>query len=277
MMFVLYFITFMSVLTYAPASEIDIQINIVHFPFSVPPIGSLARALCAAVNFFSVSCRGKEFATNPGELTLYGGPILYLIAQSICYFLPLWWDSGGFRLALPWRASTANPDSEHDVGAAGAEKQYINAEISRVGSSNDGLRVIDITKPFSRKMVALENVTFGVPRGEVFAFLGPNGAGKTTTINMIRGDMAPNSGEIFVENIPITRRRAEASSHLGVCPQFDAMDCMTDVEHLRFYARVRGVKDIEHSVSQVIRTVDLEAFQTRMGQKLYGGNNASSP
>jgi len=275
MMFLLYFIAFMSVLTYAPASEIDDQINIVHFAFSVPlPIGSLARALYVAVNFFSVSCRGQEFATNPGELTLYGGPILYLIVQSICYFLLLlWWDSGRFRLALPWkRASTANSDSEHDVGAAGAEKQYINAEISRVGSSNDGLRVIDITKSFSRKMVAVENVTFGVPRGEVFALLGPNGAGKTTTINMIRGDMAPNSGEIFVENIPVTRRRAEARSHLGVCPQFDAMDRMTVVEHLRFYAQVRGVKDVEHNVSQVIRAVGLEAFQTRMGEKLSGGN-----
>ncbi|RPB01721.1 P-loop containing nucleoside triphosphate hydrolase protein [Choiromyces venosus 120613-1] len=274
-MFLLYFIAFMSVLTYAPASKIDGQINIVHFAFSIPlPIGSLARALFVALNLFSVACRGEQWATNPGEMTLYGGPIVYLIAQSICYFLLLlWWDSGRFRLALPWRRARAgNPDNENEVGTAGAEKQYINAEISRVESSNDGLRVVNITKSFSRKMVAVQNVTFGVPRGEVFALLGPNGAGKTTTINMIRGDMAPDSGEIFVENVPVTRRRAEARSHLGVCPQFDAMDRMTVVEHLRFYAQVRGVKDIEHNVSQVIRAVGLEAFQTRMGEKLSGGN-----
>ncbi|KAG0125716.1 hypothetical protein HOY82DRAFT_672957 [Tuber indicum] len=274
-MFLLYFIAFTSVLTYAPASEMDDQINIVHFAFSVPlPIGSLARALFLALNIFSISCRGEEWATNPGEITLYGGPILYLIMQSICYFLLLlWWDSGRFRLALPWRrVNTVNPDNEPDVGAAGAEKQYINDEITRVTSSNDGLRVVGITKSFSRKMVAVESVTFGVARGEVFALLGPNGAGKTTTINMIRGDMAPDSGEVFVENIPVTRRRAEARSHLGVCPQFDAMDRMTVAEHLRFYAQIRGVKDVEHNVSQVIRAVGLEAFQTRMGEKLSGGN-----
>ncbi|CUS09342.1 unnamed protein product [Tuber aestivum] len=273
-LFLLYFLAFTSVLTYAPASEVDDQINIVHFAFSLPlPIGSLARTLFVALNLFSLACRGEEWATNPGELTLYGGPILYLVVQSICYFLLLlWWDSGRFRLGIPWRrASTTNPDNEHDAGVA-AEKQYIDAEISRVGSSNDGLRVVNITKSFSRKMVAVENVTFGVSRGEVFALLGPNGAGKTTTINMIRGDMAPDSGEVFVENIPVTRRRAEARSHLGVCPQFDAMDRMTVAEHLRFYAQIRGVKDVEHNVSQVIRAVGLEAFQTRMGEKLSGGN-----
>ena len=75
-----------------------------------------------------------------------------------------------------------------------------------------------------------------------------------------------------MENVPVTRRRAEAKSHLGVCPQFDAMDRMTVVEHLRFYAQVRGVKDVEHNVSQVIRAVGLKAFQTRMGEKLSGGN-----
>ncbi|PWW78500.1 P-loop containing nucleoside triphosphate hydrolase protein [Tuber magnatum] len=274
-MFLLYFYGFMIVLTYAPASEMDDQINIVHFALSVPlPIGSMARALFVALNIFSLSCRDERWATNPGEITLYGGPILYLIVQSTCYFLLLlWWDSGRFRLALPWRrARTTSPDSEHDAGAAGAEKQYIDAEISRVGSSNDGLRVVNITKSFSRKMVAIENITFGVSRGEVFALLGPNGAGKTTIINTIRGDMALDSGEIFVENIPVTRRRSEARSHLGVCPQFDAMDRMTVVEHLRFYAQIRGVKDVEHNVSQVIRAVGLEAFQTRMGEKLSGGN-----
>ena len=172
--------------------------------------------------------------------------------------------------------TTANPDSEHDVGAAGTKKQYIDAEISRVDSSNDGLRVVNITKSFSRKMVAVENVTFGVPRGEVFALLGPSDAGKTTTINMIRGDLAPNNGEIFVENIPVTRCRAEATSHLTVCPQFDEIDSMTAVEQLRFYPQVRGVKDVGHNVSQVIR-VGLEAFQTRMARKSPAATNASSP
>ena len=50
------------------------------------------------------------------------------------------------------------------------------------------------------------------------------------------------------------------------------MNRMTVPEYLRFYAQVRSVKGVEHNVSQVIRAVGLEAFQTRMGEKLSGGN-----
>lgn len=51
-----------------------------------------------------------------------------------------------------------------------------------------------------------------------------------------------------------------------------AMDQMTVVEHLRFYARVRGVPDIEHNVEGVIKAVGLQAFSSRMAAKLSGGN-----
>merc|ERR1711977_756619 len=52
----------------------------------------------------------------------------------------------------------------------------------------------------------------------------------------------------------------------------DAMDQMTVVEHLQFYARVRGVPDVEHNVREVIRAVGLESFSSRMAAKLSGGN-----
>jgi ATP-binding cassette subfamily A (ABC1) protein 3 len=142
-----------------------------------------------------------------------------------------------------------------------------------VSSSNDGLRVLNLTKSFGH-VTAVENLTFGIKRGEVFAFLGPNGAGKSTTISLIRGDIQPskNGGDVFVENIEINRHRANARSHLGVCPQYDVMDQMTILEHLRFYARVRGVADIEHNVQAVIQAVGLQTFSQRMAAKLSGGN-----
>jgi ATP-binding cassette subfamily A (ABC1) protein 3 len=146
-------------------------------------------------------------------------------------------------------------------------------ELGRVNSTNDGLRVLHLTKAFGH-MTAVENLTFGINRGEVFALLGPNGAGKSTTISLIRGDIQPskNGGSMFVDNIDISRRRAQARSHLGVCPQYDATDQMTVIEHLRFYARVRGVADVEHNVQEVIRAVGLQAFSMRMAAKLSGGN-----
>jgi ATP-binding cassette subfamily A (ABC1) protein 3 len=151
--------------------------------------------------------------------------------------------------------------------------EEIADELNRVSSSNDGLRVLHLTKSFG-PVTAVENLTFGIKRGEVFALLGPNGAGKSTTISLIRGDIQPskNGGSIFVENIEINRHRAQARSHLGVCPQYDAMDQMTVLEHLRFYARVRGVQEIEHNVDAVIKAVGLQAFSSRMAAKLSGGN-----
>lgn len=50
------------------------------------------------------------------------------------------------------------------------------------------------------------------------------------------------------------------------------MDQMTVVEHLEFYARVRGVTDVKHNVREVIRAVGLESFKDRMAAKLSGGN-----
>ena len=50
------------------------------------------------------------------------------------------------------------------------------------------------------------------------------------------------------------------------------MDQMTVLEHLRFYARVRGVQEIEHNVEAVIKAVGLQAFSSRMAAKLSGGN-----
>jgi len=91
---------------------------------------------------------------------------------------------------------------------------------------------------------------------------------------MLRGEIRPNrgNGEIYVESISVANDREVARSHLGVCPQHDAMDQMTAVEHLRFYAGVRGVKNAERSVQALVRAVGLAPFADRMGSKLSGGN-----
>jgi ABC-type multidrug transport system ATPase subunit len=108
----------------------------------------------------------------------------------------------------------------------------------------------------------------------VFALLGPNGAGKSTTISLIRGDIKPdrNGGDVLVEDISVNKNLAAARANLGVCPQFDAMDQMTVREHLEFYAKVRGIEDVEHNVRAVMQAVGLESFATRMAHALSGGN-----
>ena len=190
--------------------------------------------------------------------------------QSIFLFgVLLWWDSGSI-----WDKVRRRSYKAQDVEESEILDDEILSEAKRVDSSpDDGLRAIHLTKAFGSN-VAVQDITFGVKKGEVFALLGPNGAGKSTTISLIRGDIRPSSskGEIFVGNIPISKRRTAARHLLGVCPQVDACDQMTVIEHLRFYARVRGVPDVENNVWEGIRAVGLEPFCHRMAAALSGGN-----
>ncbi|KAA8574696.1 hypothetical protein EYC84_003946 [Monilinia fructicola] len=254
-MFLIYLVGYLCTLTYAPINEIDSTLIIVHFVISVfTPMGSLIRALFVALNLFSTTCSGEELAPHPGGILQYGGPILYLIIQIFALFaILLWYDSGS---VVAWfrryrKSSAAVTENEIPADEETAE------ELVRVNSTNDGLRVLHLTKTFG-SVTAVENMTFGIKRGEVFALLGPNGAGKSTTISLIRGDIQPskNGGNVFVENIEINRHRADARAHLGVCPQFDAMDQMTVLEHLAFYARLLVFKP----------------SLPRMAAKLSGGN-----
>src|SRR6187551_952692 len=60
------------------------------------------------------------------------------------------------------------------------------------------LEVNGVSKRF-RGLLAVDNVSFSVPQGAIFALIGPNGAGKTTMFNMIAGEFAPNAGTISFE------------------------------------------------------------------------------
>ncbi|KAI0003601.1 P-loop containing nucleoside triphosphate hydrolase protein [Xylariaceae sp. FL0662B] len=272
--FLIYLIAYLCVITFTPVTETDESIIIVHFVVSAfIPVGSLIRSLFVALNLFSTTCDDDQIQSNPGAITAYGGPILYLVLQSVLLFgFLLWHDSGAGR-SLINRITQKAITPDRDPAASDEEIANELVRVTSTPQEKDGLRVLHLTKSFG-KNTAVENVTFGVQHGEVFALLGPNGAGKSTTISLIRGDIQPslNGGDVFVENTSVTRRRAAARAYLGVCPQFDAIDSMTVLEHLRFYARIRGVPDIEHNVQAVLRAVGLEAFSTRMAHALSGGN-----
>ena len=270
-MFLLYFIAYMSVVTYSPFDTVEKNLLISHYTIAlITPSGNLVRALFVGLNIFATTCQERPtLASYPGNIRAYGGPILYLVGQSLFLFgILLWWDSASL-----WARIRHQKIKPEDIEEEIAPEDDVAQETKRVATSDDGLRVQHMTKAFGSN-VAVQDLTFGVQRGEVFALLGPNGAGKSTTISLIRGDMLPShtSGEIFVQGIPISKRRAAARTHLGVCPQVDACDQMTVVEHLRFYARVRGVVDVEHNVSETIRSVGLGPFKHRMAAKLSGGN-----
>ncbi|KAF3911216.1 hypothetical protein ABW20_dc0102971 [Dactylellina cionopaga] len=269
-LFLLYMIGYMSVLTYSPIEDQNRNILIVHFVMAIiSPVPNFVRGLFASLNLFQINCKNDVFV-KPQSMISYGGPILYLVLQILAlFFIMVWWESGAYRLNTK-RASVKASDTERDVTETGQE---VFEELKRVDSNTgDGLRVLHVSKTFG-KVRAVEDVSFGVKPGEIFALLGPNGAGKSTTISMIRGVIRPDNGQIFVQNLNMhSKHKPEARSHLGVCPQFDACDQMTTRQHLAFYAQIRGVEDIDHNVQVVLDAAGLTEFSERMAWKLSGGN-----
>ncbi|KAI0147675.1 hypothetical protein GGR57DRAFT_249827 [Xylariaceae sp. FL1272] len=231
------------------------------------PIQNLLRAYSVGLNTFIVRCRGTTKITDPGSIYAHGGPILLLILQNIWLFVLLLWLEGG---KLTFRKPKMVQEDNEKIVLSG--RPDVDAETARVmASKSDLLRVQHVSKNFG-SYDAVDDVSLGLQEGEILALLGPNGAGKTTTINMIRGDMTPSSGKIYLQDVDVHKDTRLAQKHLGLCPQFDALDLLTVREHLYFYARCKGVPDIKADVSYVMSKVGITAHADKLATKLSGGN-----
>lgn len=262
--------SYLVLLTFAAAEQLQYNLNVLQYTLGlITPSGNVLRALLLTLNQSQVLCRGQEFVSYPGDITVYGCPILYLILQICVFYAILVWHDSGARIPLPLKAKTKMSDTEKVVSSP----PDVQAEALRTESSQDKLRILHMKKRFASDQV-VDDVTLGVDGSEILALLGPNGAGKTTTLSLIRGNIHPSSREsdVFVGGASIRKHQLAARKMLGVCPQFDTTDYMTVTEHLSFYARVRGVRDIDNNVSRVIQAVGLSPYKSRRAGKLSGGN-----
>ena len=104
------------------------------------------------------------------------------------------------------------------------------------------LAVHGLTRTFG-SFVAVDGVSFEVPRGKVFGFLGPNGSGKSTTIRMLTGLLAPTSGTASgFGGLDVTRDTERWKKRLGYMSQkFSLYLDLTARENLRFFGTVYGL------------------------------------
>lgn len=90
------------------------------------------------------------------------------------------------------------------------------------------------------KFTAVNDVSFSVKEGEVFAFLGPNGSGKTTTMKSIVGLNVPTSGRILINNLDVRRYPKETRQFTSYLPQRVVFpENQTAREVMQFYCRLR--------------------------------------
>ncbi|MEO8036284.1 MAG: ABC transporter ATP-binding protein, partial [Acidobacteriota bacterium] len=104
------------------------------------------------------------------------------------------------------------------------------------------ITVRGVTRKFGT-FVAVNDISFSLPRGRVFGFLGPNGSGKSTTIRMLAGLLAPTAGVITgFDGLDVTKNTEAWKSRLGYMSQkFSLYIDLTVEENLRFYGKIYGL------------------------------------
>ncbi|KAJ1325441.1 ATP-binding cassette subfamily A (ABC1) member 3 [Microdochium nivale] len=272
-----YFIAFIFIISLSAPTAAQGNAMLAHYVISaVFPIGSLMRAMLVSLNVFYQACDGPEFATSPGAMSAYGGPIMYLALQCLLYFGILWVNDSRVKISGLFNSSSLTKKNQSKREQPQTQPQTQQQDVEKAPRLPSppavGLEIKRLTKRFG-SVRAVDDVSFNVHHGEVFALLGPNGAGKSTTISMIRGDMLPGDGDVLVGNYSVGTDRAAARASLGVCPQSDAVDgAMTAQEHLWHYARLRGIADVSGQVDAVLRAVGLERFRHVAAGHLSGGS-----
>ena len=97
------------------------------------------------------------------------------------------------------------------------------------------IRVQNLVKTFG-ELVAVNDISFEVPQGEIFAFLGPNGAGKTTTIKILTTLLKPTSGKVELDGLDPTIHKNEARTRFGIVFQDPSLDDeLTAYENMDFH------------------------------------------
>ncbi|THK35895.1 ABC transporter ATP-binding protein [Ensifer sp. MPMI2T] len=154
-------------------------------------------------------------------------------------------DSNG--AATAWRTDTTPPrfeDAFVDMLGGGPGGRSRLAETQRTFAAEESKAVIEargLTKRFG-DFTAADNITFDIPRGQIFGLLGPNGAGKSTTFKMLCGLLKPTAGEGRVAGFDLRRDAAEARNRLGYMAQkFSLYGDLSVIQNLNFFAGVYGL------------------------------------
>ena len=101
----------------------------------------------------------------------------------------------------------------------------------------------------------MQDVNFGVKKGEVLGFLGPNGAGKTTTMRIITGFMPPTRGQVTLADFDVVEQSLEVRRRVGYLPETVPLYTEMPVTgYLKYMGTLRGMKSkqIKNRISEVI-------------------------
>ena len=134
------------------------------------------------------------------------------------------------------------------------------------------ISVNNLSKVYSNKFKALDNVSLNIRKGEIFALLGPNGAGKTTLINIICGIVSPTSGKVTVNNFDIISDYRKARSIIGIVPQELTLEAFETVFNNLCYSRgLYGKSPNPKYIELLLKQLSLWDKKTSRLRELSGG------
>ncbi|MFX0105285.1 MAG: ATP-binding cassette domain-containing protein, partial [Candidatus Hodarchaeota archaeon] len=124
------------------------------------------------------------------------------------------------------------------------------------------IEVKNLTKIYEDgDVLAVDDISFNIKKGEIFALLGPNGAGKTTTISILATLLSSTKGEAFVNNYDVGRDPEKVRKSIGIVFQEPSLDGeMKGWENLELHAILYGMpkKERQTKIQEVLKLVDLD-------------------
>lgn len=135
------------------------------------------------------------------------------------------------------------------------------------------IKIDNLCKSFG-EVKAVQDLSFSVKEGELFAFLGVNGAGKSTTINIMCGQLSKDSGTVEINGADLDENLNTVKSSLGVVFQQSVLDMYLSVyDNLESRAALYGIhgKDFKERLGELAKLLDFEDLLKRPVGKLSGG------
>ena len=135
------------------------------------------------------------------------------------------------------------------------------------------IEVKNLVKNFG-DIIAVDDITFHVKKGEVFAFIGPNGAGKTTTIKMFTTLLQPTSGKILINGFDPVTEPDDVRRSFGIIFQDPSLDDeLTAFENLEFHGVLYNIpKKIRRKrIDELLTIVELEKRRNDLVKEFSGG------
>lgn len=148
----------------------------------------------------------------------------------------------------------------------------------RASTASDSLNLKDVSKVFQRRgdgkpIVAVDNVSLSIPKGEFITLLGPSGCGKTTTLRLIAGFETPSAGQIILDGKDITHQPPNHRDMAMVFQSYALFPHMSVFDNIAYGLQIRklGRAEIRDKVEQALDVVGMSGLGSRRPNQLSGG------